>query len=161
MIFEDSLKVAVRELSGLTILLVEDHDDSREFLIALLEQLGAKALSAASAAEGFALLQLGRPHVIVSDLGLPDEDGFSLMRRIRKLAAADGGATPAIALTAFTTADDRAEALGAGYQIYLTKPVNLELFVESIVAMARQVLADQQPAALIAQRAADQSEGQR
>ncbi|HYP87643.1 MAG TPA: response regulator, partial [Polyangiaceae bacterium] len=113
MSFEDSLQVAVRELSGLTVLLVEDHDDSRDFLIALLEQLGANTLSAASAAEGFALLQLRRPHVMVSDLGLPDEDGCSLMRRIRNLAAADGGATPTIALTAFSTADDRARALGA------------------------------------------------
>ena len=110
-------------LDGVSLLFVEDDEDSRQFVTLLLRERGAEVRSATSSLEALALLDDGwMPDLLVSDIGLPDVDGYDLMRRIR----ARGGAwerLPAIALTAFARADDRRRALEAGYQMHLPKPV--------------------------------------
>ncbi|QSQ23179.1 response regulator [Pyxidicoccus parkwayensis] len=111
------------ELQGLRALVVDDAQDTREFVAAALESCGAHVVTAAHAAEGMDRLVAVRPDVIISDLGMPGEDGYSFIRRLRMLPPEAGGHTPAIALTAFTHMDDRARALLAGFQVHLPKPV--------------------------------------
>jgi CheY-like chemotaxis protein len=124
------------DLAGIKILAVEDHVDSLELLTEALQMLGATVVPAASSREAFELLQQHQPHLVISDLGLPDEDGFSLMRRIRRLDAAQGGATPAIALSAFTTAEARKQALEAGFHAFLPKPMELGQLAITIFGLA-------------------------
>ncbi|MCX5794134.1 MAG: response regulator [Elusimicrobia bacterium] len=120
-------------LSGVRILVVDDDDDTRNMIASVLEHCGAKAQGAASAAEAFSAFRASRPDMVISDIAMPEEDGYSLMRRIRALRPQEGGQVPAAALTAYATAQNRAEALRAGFQIYLPKPVD----PEELVAVAR------------------------
>jgi CheY-like chemotaxis protein len=110
------------DLTGVSVLVVDDEDDARELFAMVLESCGAKVSIAANAAEAFAVLQRERPQVLVSDIGMPGEDGHSLIRRVRALSAADGGVIPAVAVTAFTGAADRARALAAGFDLHVGKP---------------------------------------
>ncbi|HEY6461565.1 MAG TPA: response regulator, partial [Polyangiaceae bacterium] len=111
------------DLTGLRVLAVEDDVDSRELLGTILGQAGAVPGVAASAAEAFALFTAGTFDVLVSDIGLPGEDGYGLISRIRTLSSAEGGRIPAVALTAFARGDDRTRALRAGFDMHLPKPV--------------------------------------
>ncbi|HEX4949976.1 MAG TPA: ATP-binding protein [Blastocatellia bacterium] len=117
-------------LSGVWALVVDDEADARDLVATLLKQSGARVSTAASAAEAFALLREGvagqRPDVLVSDIGMPDEDGYQLLRRVRQLAPEEGGLVPAIALTAFSHAHDRIKALSVGFQTHISKPVEPE-----------------------------------
>ncbi|MBI5239176.1 MAG: response regulator [Elusimicrobia bacterium] len=116
-------------LKGVRILVVEDDEDTRHMLTAMLVHGGADARGAPSALEGFAAFSQARPDVVISDIAMPGEDGYSFIRRIRALRPQDGGLVPAAALTAYATPDDRARALNAGYQMFLPKPVDpAELF---------------------------------
>lgn len=112
-------------LDGLRVLIVDDEADARELLSAILEQRGAEVTTAASAAEALSCLEAnGRlPDVLVSDLGMPREDGFDLIRKVRTLEPERGGRIPAIALTAYARSEDRARALAAGYEMHVSKPV--------------------------------------
>jgi PAS domain S-box-containing protein len=111
-------------LKGLRVLLVEDDRDARELLSAVLVEAGAEVQSAASVAAAVQAFASFHPQILVSDIGMPDEDGYSLIRRIRALGAEDGGAIPSIALTAYTRAEDRTKALGEGFTTHIGKPVN-------------------------------------
>jgi CheY-like chemotaxis protein len=111
------------DLTGLRVLAVEDDLDSRELLATVLGQSGAVAHAAASAAEAFRLFTSGTFDVLVSDIGLPGEDGYGLISRIRTLSPTEGGRIPAVALTAFARGDDRTRALRAGFDMHLPKPV--------------------------------------
>jgi len=111
------------ELSGIKVLAVDDEADARRLIQRVLEGCGATVVVAGSAEEGVRLLQAERPDVIVSDIGMPGEDGHQFIRRVRALDPADGGNTPAAALTAFARAEDRTRALRAGYQTHVAKPV--------------------------------------
>jgi CheY-like chemotaxis protein len=124
------------ELYGITILAVEDHPDSLELLTEALQALGATVYPASTSNDAFRLLLQHRPHLVVSDIGLPDEDGCSLMRRIRQLSPEQGGGTPAIAVSAFTAAEDRKRALASGFQAFVAKPMELTLLTSSIRALA-------------------------
>jgi NO-binding membrane sensor protein with MHYT domain/CheY-like chemotaxis protein/two-component sensor histidine kinase len=110
-------------LAGVKVLLVDDANDTLDVLEQILRHSGATIMVASDAGTALALLERERPDVIVSDIGMPDIDGFELMRRIRRRAASAGGAIPAIALTAFTRQDDRNKAMQAGFNDYLAKPV--------------------------------------
>jgi CheY-like chemotaxis protein len=110
-------------LGGVHVLVVEDDRDARELLTAILHRCGAQTTVAASAAEGINAFEANRPDVIVSDIEMPEEDGYSLIRRIRARGAADGGTVPAAALTAYASAADRMKVLGAGFDIHMAKPV--------------------------------------
>jgi hypothetical protein len=91
-----------------------------------------------SAAEAFALVGGEPPHVLISDIGMPEEDGYDLIRRIRKLPAERGGRVPAIALTAYARAEDRMQALRAGYQMHVPKPVELVELAAVTASLARR-----------------------
>jgi CheY-like chemotaxis protein len=110
-------------LAGLLVLVVDDEDDTRQLLVQSLTFYGATVTTANSAEQAFAELQEKNPDVLVSDIGMPDEDGYSLIRRIRALSDEKHKNIPAIALTAFTRAQDRMKALTSGYQNHVAKPV--------------------------------------
>lgn len=127
-----------RPLVGYDILLVEDDRDSRELMHLFLEQSGARVLEADSAAPAFNLLHRpGRrlPDLILSDLAMPEEDGYSLIARIRKIPAEEGGQVPAIALSAFATAESKKRALEAGFQRYATKPFDPDTLLAAILEL--------------------------
>ena len=111
-------------LKGYSIMLLEDHADSRELLVQALRNAGADVAAFAVASEAFASLERLRPSVIVADIALPDEDGYSFIRRVRAHSTPAIQAIPAIAVTAYATVPDRAEALAVGFQQHLPKPVD-------------------------------------
>jgi CheY-like chemotaxis protein len=113
---------APKALAGYRVLIVEDDTDCRELLAFVLVDAGAVVESAASASEGFDTLLCFHPELLVSDIGMPVEDGYSLIRRVRALHVAAGGAIPAIALSAFSRAKDSERALDAGFSLYIGKP---------------------------------------
>lgn len=120
-------------LAGLRILSVDDDPNTREMLQEVLERAGAEVTSAASAREALEKLQSLRPEVLVSDIGLPEEDGYDLVRKVRALSAASGGNTPAVALTGYARDQDYKAAMAAGYQGFVAKPVNLEELYSAIL----------------------------
>ncbi|HMI89702.1 MAG TPA: ATP-binding protein [Polyangiaceae bacterium] len=119
-------------LHGLKVLVVDDEPDARELVQSVLTDAGAEAFTASSADEGFVLVKSLRPDVIVSDIGMPDRDGYDFMRDVRGLGVADGGRTPAIALTAFARSEDRTRAMLAGYQVHVAKPIDPQELVATI-----------------------------
>jgi NO-binding membrane sensor protein with MHYT domain/CheY-like chemotaxis protein len=125
-------------LAGVKVLLVDDADDTLDVLQQILRHTGAITMVASNAGTALALLEREQPDVIVSDIGMPDIDGFELMRRIRRRSAGAGGAIPAIALTAFTRQDDRNKAMQAGFNDYLAKPVEAGSLVAQIVQAVGQ-----------------------
>jgi signal transduction histidine kinase/DNA-binding response OmpR family regulator len=124
-------------LSGLRIMIVDDEPDTREFLSFLLRQYNAEVYTSESASQAFAAFTEFHPDVLVSDIGMPREDGYSLIRRIRTLTTEQGGNTPAIALTAYAREDDQKQALAAGFQTHLAKPVNSSELVTAILKLAQ------------------------
>jgi CheY-like chemotaxis protein len=124
-------------LHGLRLLVVDDEIDSREITAAALARCGADVASVGSAAEAVVLLKRSRPHVILSDIEMPGEDGYSLMRRIRRLSPEEGGLTPAAALTAYAGTEDRMRALAAGFQIHVPKPVQPAELAAVVASLAR------------------------
>lgn len=126
----------VPDLSALRILAIDDEKDARDMLRTLLEACGADVLTAASAKEGLAALAGWKPHVLICDIGMPEEDGYSLIRKVRALGSDRGGSTPAIALTGYVRVEERMRALEAGYQMFLPKPVEtdeLQLVIAGLV----------------------------
>jgi PAS domain S-box-containing protein len=123
-------------LRGIKALVVDDESDARELARQLLEAQGMSVRAAASAAEALAAVEEEIPDVIVSDIGMPREDGYALLRKLRALPPERGGRVPAVALTAFARAEDQARAREAGYQAHLTKPLDagqLYAVIESMV----------------------------
>ncbi|MBW4679216.1 MAG: response regulator [Microcoleus vaginatus WJT46-NPBG5] len=110
-------------LDGLQILVVDDEVDSRVFLTTVLQQCGASVRAVASADLAIEDIKLLKPDVLLSDIGMPEEDGYSLIRKVRALSAEQGGQIPAIALTAYARAEDRMRAIAAGFQMHIPKPV--------------------------------------
>ncbi|HEX9959726.1 MAG TPA: ATP-binding protein, partial [Pyrinomonadaceae bacterium] len=112
------------QLDGLRILVVDDETDAREMLTFVLNQCQAEVRSASSAAEALSMLEEFNPHVLVSDVGMPEEDGYDFIRKVRAMEkAANQKPIPAIALTAYTRIEDRMQALSAGFQTHVPKPV--------------------------------------
>jgi PAS domain S-box-containing protein len=111
------------DIEGVKVLVVDDESDARALLKRLLEDCKAKVMLAASAAEAFEHVKESRPDVLVSDIGMPGEDGLTLIRRIRALRPEQGGGVPAVALTAFARSEDRMQAMMAGFQHHVAKPV--------------------------------------
>lgn len=128
-------QTASKPLANIRILIVEDDTDSREVLHLFLEQSGATVKSAESAFKAMKLLREAEndlPDIIVSDLAMPEEDGYSLMSRIRQLPVEHGGKIPAMALSAFASNDDKRKAFDAGFQKYHTKPFEPDGIIEDI-----------------------------
>jgi len=127
-------------LNGVRVLLVDDEADSREFLVAALEECEAKVFAAASASEALEAVSQFKPHVLVSDIGMPLEDGYSLIRKVRQLSPEQGGEIPAIALTAYARAEDRMKAIASGFQMHIPKPVEPAELVTVVASLARHTI---------------------
>jgi len=115
--------LAASLLDGLRVLVVENDDDSREALTALLEQHGVRVVATASAAEAVVALEGVLPDLLVSDIGMPGVDGYELIRTVRRRSKNRGGRLPALALTAYADPEDVRKALAAGFQMHLAKPI--------------------------------------
>ncbi|MBD2231446.1 PAS domain S-box protein [Phormidium tenue] len=122
-------------LPGTQILVVDDDVDTRTFITFLLEQAGANVVAAASAQEGLAALKQAQPQVLVSDIGMPDMDGYMLMQQIRALPVEQGGQVPAIALTAYVRETDQEQSLAAGFQRHISKPVEPATLLRAIAEL--------------------------
>lgn len=122
-------------LENLRVLVVEDERDTREMIVAVLSHCGADVRDAGSVAEAFEFVTTWMPDVLVSDIGMPDEDGYSLMRRIQELNL-NGIALPALALTAYASLEDRARALAAGFQMHTSKPIEPVELVAIVASLA-------------------------
>jgi signal transduction histidine kinase/ActR/RegA family two-component response regulator len=127
------------QLDGLRVLVVDDDADSREVVREVLEQAGAEVFTAASAREALAAFSASPPDVLLSDLGMPEQDGYDLIRRVRALGVAQGGQVPAAALTAYTQAEDRRAAVVAGYEGYLSKPIDPAELTTAVARLAGRV----------------------
>lgn len=127
-------------LAGVHALVVEDEADARDLLSAMLSASGARVTVAASSAAALRIIAEStaeaRPNVIVSDIGMPDEDGYDLIRRIRGLPEEQGGGLPAIAVTGYSSGQDRVRALAAGFQVHVSKPVDPAALVAAISAVS-------------------------
>ncbi len=123
------------DLEGVRVLVVDDEADTRELVGLVLAEHHAEVQTAGSAAEALAKLPRFHPMVLVSDIGMPEEDGYALIQKVRRLPQEQGGAVSALALTAFARAEDRTRAILAGYQMYLAKlvePWELVAYVASL-----------------------------
>lgn len=124
-------------LQGVRILLVEDSYDTRESLRIWLKQHGADVTAVESAPEALEALVPVRPHVLLSDIGLPGMSGYALMRRVRDLPATDGGQIPSAAITAYGSPQDRIAAIEASFWDHVPKPVDLPLLLAVVVNLVR------------------------
>ena len=126
-------------LEGVRILVVDDEADSRELVSAILSRCGGEVKSCESAAEALKAFRIWKPDILVSDIGMPIEDGYSLIHKLRKQRLKLAKEIPAVALTAYATDDDRTRALSAGFQIHVAKPIEPETLVKSIASAAGRV----------------------
>jgi CheY-like chemotaxis protein len=120
------------DLRGVRVLLVEDSLDSRDLLVMMLRVKNVDVRAASNGAEARALLEQWRPDVIVSDIGMPGEDGYEMMAKIRALRPEQGGSLPAIALTAFGDRRARERAYNAGFQRHIVKPGDVDALLVAI-----------------------------
>ncbi len=123
-------------LDCVQVLVVEDNTDARDFIVMVLEQFGAKVTAAACVKEAIKCLQSYSPHVLVSDIGMPDEDGYSFIRQVRDLEQQRGENIPAVALTAYAGEQDQKQALAAGFQMHLAKPIDPAELVTAVAELA-------------------------
>lgn len=125
-------------LKGISVLVVEDDEDTRELLKVLLETEGAAVTPTASVQEALTAYDKSRPNVIVADIGMPDYNGYTLIGRVRARDRERGNTVPAIALTAFTTAIDRDTVLSAGFQLHVPKPFEPAHLISVIAGLAEK-----------------------
>ncbi|MEP0888563.1 MULTISPECIES: PAS domain S-box protein [unclassified Leptolyngbya] len=125
-----------KPLQGLRILVVDDEADMRDLAVTILEQAGAHVQTAASAMEALSLVEQFQPRVMVSDIGMPDIDGYELMRQLRRRSLHQSQPLAAIALTAYAMEQDQQQALAVGYQCHFAKPIEPEVLVEAIATLA-------------------------
>ncbi len=124
------------ELQGLKVLVLDDEQDARQLVEAVLSNGGARVMLAESAVDALAAISTFQPDVIISDIGMPEEDGYAFIRRLRSLSREQGGRTPAIALTAYARAEDRRKALMAGFQNHAAKPIEPQELVMVVANLA-------------------------
>lgn len=130
------MEKGLRTLDGLRVLVVEDDEDTREVLTLGLVLYGADVVAVGSAAAAMNELERRPPDVILSDIGLPDQDGLEMIRRVRSLPPSRGGCVPAVAVTAYTLSDDAEEATRAGFQRHFRKPVETRELFGALAAVA-------------------------
>ena len=123
-------------LSGIKVLVVDDEADARDLIKRVLTDCKAEVFTASTAGEAVLLVETEKPHILVSDIGMPEVDGFELLRRVRALGHARGGRIPAIALTAFARTEDRTRALRAGFLVHVAKPVEPSELVATVATIA-------------------------
>jgi CheY-like chemotaxis protein len=132
----DESHAGLHSLTGVRVLLVDDLAEARELVTFALVNRGAEVRTAASAAEGLSALGEWRPDVILSDLAMPGEDGYSFIRKVRKLSEESGGKIPAATLTAYVGNKEYLKSLEAGYQAHITKPVEWEELIIVVASLA-------------------------
>ncbi|MBE9113818.1 PAS domain S-box protein, partial [Nodosilinea sp. LEGE 07298] len=132
---EARIKAPALNLRSTHVLVVDDDDDTRNFIVFLLEQAGASVVSATSAQAALEALKQSQPQVLISDIGMPEMDGYMLMRQIRALPTEEGGQIPAIALTAYARESDQEQALAAGFQRHVPKPVQPAALIQALVGL--------------------------
>ena len=120
------------QLAGIRVLVVDDEPDARDLLQRVLGQCDAEVTTAKNAEEALVLVRAQKPDVIVSDIGMPEKDGYQFIREVRNLPASDGGRIPAIALTAFARSEDRTRAMLAGYQVHISKPIEPQELIATV-----------------------------
>jgi CheY-like chemotaxis protein len=123
-------------LQGLKVLVVDDEPDTRELIREVLRECGSEVITSQSAAEALVALEEHKPDILISDLGMPDEDGYSLISKIRALPEDRGGQIPAAALTAYARAEDRMRVLRSGFQFHLPKPIDSAELVTVVASLA-------------------------
>ena len=126
-----------QSLKGVRVLVVDDEIDTLDLLKTVLSKQGARVTTAASATAALSLLSRVKPHVLISDVGMPGTDGYALMRSVRALPVEHGGNIPAVALTAYAREQDRKRAIDAGYQIHLTKPIEITQLSASVAHLIK------------------------
>lgn len=131
-------------LEQIQVLLVEDHCDSRDSIKLLIEQTGAEVTAVASVKEALACLNHAAFHILVSDIAMPEADGYQLIRQIREKELQHGGTLPAIALTAYTKPEDQALALASGFQMHISKPVEPDILINAIAQLVYESENDQE-----------------
>jgi signal transduction histidine kinase/CheY-like chemotaxis protein len=129
------------DLTGAKIVVIDDDADALDLIETILNDCGVKIFTATNAMQGFSLVQSERPDAIISDIGMPDIDGLSFIRSIRKLEPAEGSGTPAIAFTAFSRSEDRSRALEAGFTRYMSKPVDANELVATLASLIKPSVA--------------------
>jgi PAS domain S-box-containing protein len=122
-------------LRGVRILVVDDEADARDMLRTLLQEFGAEVTTASAAREALDVLSAWKPDVFVSDIGMPEDDGYTLIKKVRALSPEQGGTTPAIALTGYVRVEERTRALTEGYQIFVPKPVEVSELAKLIASL--------------------------
>lgn len=126
------------KLGGIRVLVVDDEPDARALVKRLLENCEAVVTTAASASEALEALRRAKPDVVISDIGMPGEDGYALIRMVRALPPDEGGDVPAVALTAYARSEDRTRALLSGFQSHVAKPVEPTELVATVASLARR-----------------------
>lgn len=126
-------------LARLQVLVVEDHPDTRDYIKKVLEQSGAKVIAVDCVSEAIKYLEQSSPDVLVSDIGMPQEDGLDLIRKVRDLEEQQGGKIPAIALTAYARAEDHMQAIAAGFQMHVPKPVEPTKLLAVVAKVAGRI----------------------
>jgi CheY-like chemotaxis protein len=124
------------ELQGLRVLIIDDDPDTRDLIETILSGAGVQVACAESVREGFELLERARPQVIISDIEMPEENGYSFLRNLRSVLDEDGRMTPAIALTGCALPEDRERALASGFNIHMTKPTTPEALLSALSKLA-------------------------
>lgn len=130
-------------LTGLQILLVDDEPDVRELLTTVMEGSGAKVIAAGSVQEALQVLDQMQPDVLVSDIAMPQEDGYTLIRQVRERETTQGGCLPAVALTAYVREEDCQQAIASGFQMHMPKPVDTTELVQTVANLTGRVLAQE------------------
>jgi CheY-like chemotaxis protein len=125
-----------KDLNGLRVLVVDDEPDALEILSLMLNRSGASVRTATSSEDALRIFIEWQPNVLLSDVGMPGEDGYTFIRRVRALAPEQGGNVPAAAITAHAREEDRVKALAAGYQAHLAKPIDPATLVSALVGLA-------------------------
>ncbi|MEA5580314.1 response regulator [Nodularia harveyana UHCC-0300] len=127
-------------LEGIKILVVDDDLDSRDYVCFVLEAEGAEIMSVSSAREALKILSESRVDVLLSDIGMPEIDGYMLIRQVRTWTSEQGGNIPAIALTAYVGEHNQQQALSAGFQMHITKPAAPTELVAAVVKLAGKTI---------------------
>jgi CheY-like chemotaxis protein len=124
-------------LTNLRVLVVDDEADVRQWITAILEESGAKVSTFSSTRQALEALKELHPDVLISDIGMPDEDGYALMRKIREIEVERGGRIPAVALTGYARVEDYKEALAAGFQLHVAKPVRAAELIAVVASLGK------------------------
>jgi CheY-like chemotaxis protein len=128
--------ISDRRLNGVRVLVVDDDADTRQVISMMLQHSGAETNVATSVKDALDIIASWMPHVVISDIAMPREDGYVLIRNLRSRPLEEGGNIPAVAITAYARAEDRARILSAGYQMHVAKPVEPDTLVAAVASLA-------------------------